>query len=68
MFIFQCILSLTIDFTNDFYRADILSGEPLLIRILRDFMSDGGQFDVVIRLKKILYGQSESALLRYEMF
>ena len=30
------------------------------------FNSDGGHFDVVLRLKKILYGQAESARLWYE--
>ena len=66
MLIFQCILSLNIDFTNDFYRADILSGEPLFIGILGDFKSDEGKFDAVIIFKKILYDKSKSALLRYE--
>ena len=69
MFIFQCIISLqiqSIDFTNDFDQADIPSGEPVLIEFPRDLKSDGGQGDVVLRLKKSLYGQSEAAHLWYE--
>ena len=45
MLILQCILGLqsqSIDFTNEFYQADIPSGETLLIGPPRDFNSDGG--------------------------
>ena len=59
MLILQCILGLqiqSIDFTNAFAQADIPSGEPVFIGLPRDFKSDGGQDDVVIRLKNILYG------------
>ena len=69
MLIFQCILGLQsqgIDFTNDFAQADIPSGEPVLIEFPRDFKSDGGQHDVVIKLKKILYDQAKAARLWYE--
>ena len=31
-----------------------------------NFKSDGGQHDVVIKLKKIIYGQAEAARLWYE--
>ena len=58
--------SQNIDFTNDFSQAYIPSGEPFFIELLRDFKSDGGQCDVVIRSKKILFGQAESARLWYE--
>ena len=40
--------------------------ETVFIELYRDFKSNRGQCDVVIRLKKILYGQSEAALLWYE--
>ena len=69
MLILQCILGLksqNIDITNYFYHEDIPSGEPVFIEIPRDFKSDGGQCDFVIRLKKILYGQAKAACLWYE--
>ena len=69
MFILQCIIGLhshIIDFTHAFSKADIPSGEPVLIEIPRNFNSDGGQCDVVLRLKKSLYGKSEAACLWYE--
>ena len=69
MLIFQCILGLqspSIDYTNSFDQADITSGEPVLVEIPRDFKIDGGQDDVVLRLKIILYGQAEAARLWYE--
>ena len=69
MLIFQCIPGLqsqSIDFKNDFAQAYIPSGEPVFIELPRDFKSDGGQGDVFIILKKILYGQSEAARLWYE--
>ena len=50
--ILQCILgfqSQRIDFTNAFAQADIPSGEPVFIELPRDFKSDGGQNDVVLR-------------------
>ena len=62
--IFQCILGLqsqSIEFTNDFSQADIPSGEPVFIEPPRDFKSDGGQHDVVLKLKKSPYGQAEAA-------
>ena len=67
--ILQCILGLQsqiIDFINAFAQADIPSVEPVLIELLRYFKSDGGQHDVVIRLKKIIYGQAKAALLWYK--
>ena len=69
MLILQCILCLqsqSIDFTNAFAQADIPSEEAVFIELLRDFKSDGGQYDVVLKLKKILYGQAEAACLWYE--
>ena len=54
--IFQCILGLqsqSIDFKNSFAQADIPSGETVFIEIPRDFKSDGGQHDDVLKLKKI---------------
>ena len=59
MLILQCTLgfqSQSIDATNSFSQADITSGKPVSIELTRDFKSDGGQFDVVPRLKKSLYG------------
>ena len=58
---FQCIISFqsqSIDFTNAFAQADIPSGGPVFVELPRDFKSDGGQGDVVLRLKKILYVQA----------
>ena len=66
MLILQCILGLqsqSIDFTNAFSQADISSLEPVLIELPRDFKSDGGQHDVVLKLKKSLYGQAKAARL-----
>ena len=69
MLIFQCILGLqsqSIDFTNAFAQADIPSWETVFIELPRYFKSDGGQHDVVLKLKKSLYGQAEAARLWYE--
>ena len=69
MLIFQCILGLHsqgIDFINVFSQEDIPSGEPVFIELTRHFKSDGGQCDVVLRLKKSLYDQAESARLCYK--
>ena len=69
MLILQLILGLqsqSIDFTDAFAQADIPSGETILIEIPRDFKSYGGQHDVVLKLKKSLYGQDEAARLWYE--
>ena len=68
MLILQCVIGLqsqSIDFMNDFAQADIPSGEPVFIELPRDFKSDGGQHDVVLKLKKILYGQAKAARLWY---
>ena len=65
----QFILGLqsqSIDFTNAFAQADIPSRYPVFIELLRYFKSDGGQHDVVLKLKKSLYGQAEAARLWYE--
>ena len=69
MLILRCIVSLQsqiIYFTNAFAQADIISGDPVFIEIPRDFMSDGGQWGVVIGLNKILYGQAEHSCIWYE--
>ena len=69
MLILQCIIGLksqSIDFTNAFTQEDIPSGEPVFIKLPRDFKSYGGQYYVVIKLKKILYGQAEAAHPCYE--
>ena len=66
MLIFQCILGLhskSINFTNNFSQSDIPSGELVFIELLRDFKNDGEKVDVVIILKKSLYGQAEAARL-----
>ena len=52
-----------IDFTNAFDQADIPSGEKVFIELPRDFNSDGGQNDVVLKLNKRLYGQAEATRL-----
>ena len=69
MLILQCILGLqsqSIDFTNAFTQADIPSGEPVFVELPRDSKSDGGKNYVVLKWKKSLYGQAESARLWYE--
>ena len=69
MLILQCILGLQsqiIDFTNDFAQADIPSGELVFIVLPSYFKSDGGHHDVVLKLKKSLYGKAETACLWYE--
>ena len=69
MLIMQCIIVLQsqiIDFINAFAQADIPSGRSVFIELSRDFKSDGGKCDVVLRLKKILYGQDKAANLWYE--
>ena len=67
--VLQCILGLqsqSIDFTNEFSQEDIPSGEPVFIELPKDFKSDGGQDDVVLKLKKSLYGQAKVSRLWYE--
>ena len=49
-----------------FSQADIPSGEPVFIELPRYLNSDGGQHDVVLKLKKSLYGQAEASHLWYE--
>ena len=69
MFIFQCTIGLhsqTIGFANAFSRADIPSGEPFLIELPIYLKSDGGKRDVVLKLKKGLYGQAKAARLWYQ--
>ena len=71
MLILQCILGLhiqSVDFTNAFAQAYIPSGKPVFIELPRDFKSDGGQYDVVLKLKKSLYVQAEAARIWYEKF
>ena len=71
MLILQCTLGLQSQifyFINSFARAYIPSGEPVFVELPRYFSSDGGQCDVVLRLKKILYGQVENTRLWYEKF
>ena len=71
MFIFQFIIGLQsqiFDFTNAFSQADIPGGELVFIELPKYFKSDGGQHDVVLKLKKSLYGQAKAARLWYEKF
>ena len=66
--ILQCIIGLqsqSIDFTDSFDQVDIPSGYPFLIELTRYFNSDGGQDDVVLKLKKSIYGQARAARLWY---
>ena len=66
MFILQFILGLqsqSIDLKNAFAQAHIPSGETIFIEIPSDFKSDGRSHDVVIKLKKSLYGQAKAARL-----
>ena len=48
------------------FQADIPSGEPVFIDLPRYFKSNRGQCDIVLRLKKILYGQAKAPRLWYE--
>ena len=47
-----CLLSQSIDPTDAFAQAYIPSGETILIELPWYFKSDGGQHDVVLKLKK----------------
>ena len=58
--------SQSIDFTNAFYQSDIPSEEPVFIELPRDFKSYGKQHEVVLKLKKRLYGKSEGARIWYK--
>ena len=69
VFILQCILGLqsqSIDFTNAFAQACFPSGGLAFIELPRNFKSDGGQHDVVLKSKKSLYGQAKASRLWYE--
>ena len=69
MLILQCVLcmqSQSVDLKNAFSKADIPSGETVFVELPRDFNSNGVQGDIVLRLKKSLYGQAEAARLWYE--
>ena len=71
MLILQCIIGLqsqNIGFKNSFDQEDIPREEQDLIENPRYFNSDGGKFDVVIIINKILYGQVEYKFLWYEKF
>ena len=71
MLILKWILGLksqSIDLKNTFAHAYILSGGPVSIELPRYFNSYGGQYDVVLRLNKILYGQAKSARIWYKIF
>ena len=57
------MIGITKDFSNYFAREYIPSGEPVLVELPRDFKSDIGQCDVVLRLKKSLHGQAKDARL-----
>ena len=66
MLILQCIIGLqsqSIDFINDFSKADTTSVEPFFIEMNRYFKSDGGQGDIFLRLNKHLYSQAEASCL-----
>ena len=59
LLILQFILGLKnqiIDFTNASDQSYIPSGEAVFVELTRDFNSDIGQDDVVLKLKKSLYG------------
>ena len=55
-----------IDFTNDFDKEDIPREGPFFIELTSCFNIGIGKFNVVVRLKKILYGQAKYACLWYE--
>ena len=63
MLILQCSLFLqsqSIDFANTFYLENIPSGEIVLIGLPRYFKIDVERNDVVLGLKRIIYGQDEA--------
>ena len=67
--ILRCILgfqSQIIDIKNTFSQAYIPSGGQFFAELPRDFNSDGGKCNVVLRLMKILYGLSEAVCLWYK--
>ena len=69
MLIFQCILGLQsqiIDFINAFSQVDIPIGESLFVKLTKYLNIYRVKFDVVIILKKNLYGQAKAARIRYE--
>ena len=45
------------------FSADIPIGDPVFIELTGYFKSDWGQFDDVLRLKKIIYGQAKATRL-----
>ena len=69
MLILQCVIILKIQsicFANAFAQADITSGYPLLVEPPRNFKSDGLQCDIVVRLKRVLYGKAKASRIWYE--
>ena len=69
VFIFQLILgfqSQRIYFKYSFSWDYIIKGGQVFIEIPRYLKSDGGEYDVIIILKKILYGQDKATRLWYE--
>ena len=71
MVIFYFILGLKsqiIEFTIFFTNADIPRGEQVFIEYTRYFNICGGQNDVVLIPKKIIYGQAKFSWLWYEFF
>ena len=71
MLILKFILGLhsqSINFTKTFDQEDIPSGEIVFIEIHWDINSDGGKCDVVLIIKKILYGKTEEVRLWYKFF
>ena len=55
-----------IDSTNDFAQLDIPSEEKVFIELASNLKIDGGHFDGVLILNKILYDQSKYKFLWYE--
>ena len=58
--------SQSIEFTNTCAQAYIPVEGTVYIELPRDFKSDGGKDDIVLRLKIILYGQAKAAHIWYE--
>ena len=56
-----------VDFKNNFSLADVTSEEPVFIELPRNLKSDGGQYDIVPRLKKSIFGQAKASHLWCEM-
>ena len=71
LLILECILvfqSQSINLTNEYDNKDTPKWGKLFIEVPRYFKITGGKFDIVLKLKKILYDISKATNLWYENF